>query len=100
MCTSATGPLRGVAVVLLVGLTWFLASTIFGGDSGSSVRHFFTGKLNQMDTTYATCHSCMVFVLQTLCDFVFVILGASEEPTAGQSNYNDHVQCMESSIFS
>ncbi|CAL8259379.1 unnamed protein product [Gadus morhua 'NCC'] len=37
------GPLRGVAVVLLVGLTWFLASTIFGGDSGSSVRHFFTG---------------------------------------------------------
>uniref|UniRef100_A0A8C5CAI5 FAM3 metabolism regulating signaling molecule A n=1 Tax=Gadus morhua TaxID=8049 RepID=A0A8C5CAI5_GADMO len=46
------GPLRGVAVVLLVGLTWFLASTIFGGDSGSSVRHFFTGKLNQMDTTY------------------------------------------------
>ena len=86
MCTSVTGPLRGVAVVLLVALTWFLASTIFGGDSGSSVRHFFTGKQNQIDTSYATFHSCMFFVFQTLADFVFVILGASEEPTAGQSN--------------
>lgn len=38
-----TGPLRAVAVLLLVGLTWLLASTLFGGESGSSVRHFFTG---------------------------------------------------------
>ncbi|XP_029012988.1 protein FAM3A isoform X1 [Betta splendens] len=37
-----TGPLRVVAVLLLVGLTWLLAITFFGGDS-SSVRHFFTG---------------------------------------------------------
>lgn len=38
-----TGPLRAVAVLLLVGLTWLLANTLFGGESGSSVRHFFSG---------------------------------------------------------
>uniref|UniRef100_A0A3B4UBE6 FAM3 metabolism regulating signaling molecule A n=1 Tax=Seriola dumerili TaxID=41447 RepID=A0A3B4UBE6_SERDU len=39
-----TGPLRVVAVLLLVGLTWLLANTLFGGESGTSVRHFFSGK--------------------------------------------------------
>ena len=44
-----------------------------------------------------------LFLYSNLCLlYVFVILGASEEPTAGQSNYNDHVhvQYMESSLFS
>lgn len=41
--SCVTGPLRAVAVLLLVGLTWVLASSIFGGDSGSTVRNFFTG---------------------------------------------------------
>uniref|UniRef100_A0A672ZBD0 Family with sequence similarity 3 member A n=1 Tax=Sphaeramia orbicularis TaxID=375764 RepID=A0A672ZBD0_9TELE len=36
-----TGPLRAVAVLLLVGLTWLLANTLFGGENGS-VRHFFS----------------------------------------------------------
>ncbi|XP_061685162.1 protein FAM3A isoform X3 [Syngnathoides biaculeatus] len=35
-----TGPMRAVAVVLLVGLTWLLASTLFGGESVSFMRHF------------------------------------------------------------
>ncbi|KAM8830595.1 protein FAM3A [Synchiropus picturatus] len=39
-----TGPLRAVAALLLVGLTWLLASALFGGDSGSSVRSFFIAK--------------------------------------------------------
>uniref|UniRef100_A0A4W6EP22 FAM3 metabolism regulating signaling molecule A n=1 Tax=Lates calcarifer TaxID=8187 RepID=A0A4W6EP22_LATCA len=39
-----TGPLRVVAVLLLVGLTWLLANTLFGKESGSSVRHFFSGE--------------------------------------------------------
>lgn len=43
-----TGPLRVVAVLLLVGLTWLLAITLFGGESGSSVRHFFSGKRNSL----------------------------------------------------
>ncbi|XP_004558785.1 protein FAM3A [Maylandia zebra] len=38
-----TGPLRAVAVVLLVGFTWLLANTLFGGESASSVLHFFSG---------------------------------------------------------
>ncbi|KAM4563551.1 protein FAM3A [Odontesthes bonariensis] len=38
-----TGPLRAVVVLLLVGLTWLLASSLFGGESASSVRHFFSG---------------------------------------------------------
>ncbi|XP_010770311.1 protein FAM3A [Notothenia coriiceps] len=38
-----TGPLRAVAVLLLVGLTWLLANSLFGGESGSSMRSFFTG---------------------------------------------------------
>ncbi|XP_031139882.1 protein FAM3A isoform X2 [Sander lucioperca] len=37
-----TGPLRAVVVLLLVGLTWLLANTFFGGESGSSVWHFFS----------------------------------------------------------
>ncbi|XP_058265750.1 protein FAM3A isoform X1 [Hemibagrus wyckioides] len=37
------GPLRAVAVVLLVGLTWLLASSILGGDSGSFMKIFFPG---------------------------------------------------------
>ncbi|KAL1020927.1 hypothetical protein UPYG_G00006510 [Umbra pygmaea] len=36
------GPLRAVAVLLLVGLTWVLATTILGGDSNSVVKHFFS----------------------------------------------------------
>lgn len=39
-----TGPLRVLGVLLLVGLTWLLANTLFGKESGSSVRHFFIGK--------------------------------------------------------
>ncbi|XP_061631130.1 protein FAM3A isoform X4 [Phyllopteryx taeniolatus] len=35
-----TGPMRAVAALLLVGLTWLLASTLFGGESVSFVRHF------------------------------------------------------------
>ena len=45
-----TGPLRAVAVLLLVGLTWLLANTLFGGESGSSVRHFFTGERSSSET--------------------------------------------------
>ncbi|KAM9855483.1 protein FAM3A [Aulostomus maculatus] len=37
-----TGPLRAVAVLLLVGLTWLLANTLFGGEGGSSVRQLFS----------------------------------------------------------
>ncbi|XP_036447627.1 protein FAM3A [Colossoma macropomum] len=37
------GPLRAVVVVLLVGLTWLLASSILGGDGNSVVKMFFTG---------------------------------------------------------
>lgn len=33
-----------MAVLLLVGLTWLLANTLFGGEGGSSVRYFFSGK--------------------------------------------------------
>ncbi|CAG07444.1 unnamed protein product [Tetraodon nigroviridis] len=40
-----TGPLRATAVLLLLGLTWLLANTLFGGDSGASVRHFFSAEL-------------------------------------------------------
>uniref|UniRef100_A0A673YWW6 FAM3 metabolism regulating signaling molecule A n=1 Tax=Salmo trutta TaxID=8032 RepID=A0A673YWW6_SALTR len=36
------GPLRAVAVLLLVGLTWVLASSILGGDSNLVVKHFFS----------------------------------------------------------
>uniref|UniRef100_A0A4W5KU48 FAM3 metabolism regulating signaling molecule A n=1 Tax=Hucho hucho TaxID=62062 RepID=A0A4W5KU48_9TELE len=36
------GPLRAVAVLLLVGLTWVFASSILGGDSNSVVKHFFS----------------------------------------------------------
>ena len=39
-----TGPLRAVVVLLLVGLTWLLANTLFGGEGALSVRHFFIGK--------------------------------------------------------
>uniref|UniRef100_A0A8C9QYX4 FAM3 metabolism regulating signaling molecule A n=1 Tax=Scleropages formosus TaxID=113540 RepID=A0A8C9QYX4_SCLFO len=42
------GPLRVVAVVFLVGLTWLLASNLFGGDSSFvKVRHFFHGTQDQ-----------------------------------------------------
>ncbi|XP_023861647.1 protein FAM3A isoform X2 [Salvelinus sp. IW2-2015] len=37
------GPMRVVAVLLLLGLTWVLASSILGGDSRSLVKHFFSG---------------------------------------------------------
>ncbi|XP_024239685.1 protein FAM3A isoform X1 [Oncorhynchus tshawytscha] len=37
------GPMRAVAVLLLLGLTWVLASSILGGDSSSLVKHFFSG---------------------------------------------------------
>uniref|UniRef100_A0A3B4H1J9 FAM3 metabolism regulating signaling molecule A n=1 Tax=Pundamilia nyererei TaxID=303518 RepID=A0A3B4H1J9_9CICH len=37
-----TGPLRAVAVVLLVGFTWLLANTLFGGESASSMLRFFS----------------------------------------------------------
>ncbi|KAM9786140.1 protein FAM3A [Neosynchiropus ocellatus] len=39
-----TGPLRAVAALLLVGLTWLLVSALFGGDGGSLVRSFFMGE--------------------------------------------------------
>ncbi|XP_058500125.1 protein FAM3A [Solea solea] len=39
-----TGPLRVLAVLLLVGLTWLVGSALFGGESKSSVLHFFLGK--------------------------------------------------------
>lgn len=39
-----TGPLRAVAALLLVGLTWLAARSLFGGESGSSVRSFFSAK--------------------------------------------------------
>lgn len=35
-----------MVVLLLLGLTWLLANTLFGGETGSSVRHFFKGKKN------------------------------------------------------
>ncbi|XP_027000762.1 protein FAM3A [Tachysurus fulvidraco] len=38
------GPLRAVAVVFLVGLTWLLASSILGGDGGSVMNMFFPGE--------------------------------------------------------
>uniref|UniRef100_A0A8C5H955 ILEI/PANDER domain-containing protein n=1 Tax=Gouania willdenowi TaxID=441366 RepID=A0A8C5H955_GOUWI len=38
-----TVPVRAMVVVLLVGLTWLLANSLFGGESASSVRQFFTG---------------------------------------------------------
>ncbi|XP_074538539.1 protein FAM3A [Halichoeres trimaculatus] len=38
-----TGPLRAVAVLLLVGLTWLLANSLFGGENSSSMRFFFSG---------------------------------------------------------
>lgn len=44
-----TGPLRVLAVLLLVGLTWLLAITFFGGESGSSVRHFFSGRRSSVE---------------------------------------------------
>ncbi|KAM9342158.1 protein FAM3A isoform 1-T1 [Pholidichthys leucotaenia] len=37
-----TGPLRVVAVLLLLGLTWLLASALFG-EGTFSMRHLFTG---------------------------------------------------------
>uniref|UniRef100_A0A8C7GYJ2 FAM3 metabolism regulating signaling molecule A n=2 Tax=Oncorhynchus TaxID=8016 RepID=A0A8C7GYJ2_ONCKI len=40
------GPMRAVAVLLLLGLTWVLASSILGGDSSSLVKHFFSGLLS------------------------------------------------------
>ncbi|XP_041859522.1 protein FAM3A isoform X2 [Melanotaenia boesemani] len=40
-----TVPLRAVVVLLLVGLTWLLANTFFRGENGSSVRHFFSGAI-------------------------------------------------------
>lgn len=43
-CVCVPGPLRAVAVLLLVGLTWVLASSILGGDSNLVVKHFFSGK--------------------------------------------------------
>ncbi|KAJ8017073.1 hypothetical protein DPEC_G00013990 [Dallia pectoralis] len=43
------GPLRAVAVLLLVGFTWVLATAILGGDSGSVVKHFFN--VNNEDPT-------------------------------------------------
>ncbi|KAK6308452.1 hypothetical protein J4Q44_G00217230 [Coregonus suidteri] len=36
------GPLRAVAVLLLVGFIWVLASSILGGDSNSVVKHLFS----------------------------------------------------------
>uniref|UniRef100_G3P1S8 FAM3 metabolism regulating signaling molecule A n=1 Tax=Gasterosteus aculeatus aculeatus TaxID=481459 RepID=G3P1S8_GASAC len=42
VCLAA--PLRAAAVLLLVGLTWLLATSLFGGQAGSSVRSFFSGK--------------------------------------------------------
>lgn len=84
MCPSVTG-LRGVAALLLVGLTFFLASTMFGGDGGSSVRHFFTGKQHQLDNQYATCPTCMVLRWsKPRLNMLLFFPGASEEPTAGQ----------------
>uniref|UniRef100_A0A673YY64 FAM3 metabolism regulating signaling molecule A n=1 Tax=Salmo trutta TaxID=8032 RepID=A0A673YY64_SALTR len=49
-CVCVPGPLRAVAVLLLVGLTWVLASSILGGDSNLVVKHFFSGT-NEEPTT-------------------------------------------------
>uniref|UniRef100_A0A1A7YZL3 Family with sequence similarity 3, member A n=1 Tax=Iconisemion striatum TaxID=60296 RepID=A0A1A7YZL3_9TELE len=38
-----TGPLRAVAVLLLIGLTWLLANTFFGKEGSSSVTSIFGG---------------------------------------------------------
>ncbi|XP_075882451.1 protein FAM3A [Nelusetta ayraudi] len=38
-----TGPLKTGVLLLLVGLTWLLANTLFGGEGGSSLKSFFTG---------------------------------------------------------
>ncbi|XP_013874725.1 protein FAM3A [Austrofundulus limnaeus] len=38
-----TGPVRAVVVLLLVGLTWLLANTFFGGEGISSVRQLLGG---------------------------------------------------------
>ncbi|XP_012679680.2 protein FAM3A [Clupea harengus] len=37
------GPLRVVAVVFLVGITWLLTSSVLGRDGGSFLRNFFSG---------------------------------------------------------
>ncbi|KAG9269100.1 protein FAM3A isoform X2 [Astyanax mexicanus] len=37
------GPLRAVAAVLVVGLTWLLASSLLGGDGSSVMKSFFSG---------------------------------------------------------
>ncbi|KAF4078673.1 hypothetical protein AMELA_G00201470 [Ameiurus melas] len=44
------GPLRAVAIVFLVGLTWLLASSILGGDGGSVMKMFFTGAQDEPTT--------------------------------------------------
>ncbi|XP_022532901.1 protein FAM3A isoform X1 [Astyanax mexicanus] len=38
------GPLRAVAAVLVVGLTWLLASSLLGGDGSSVMKSFFSGE--------------------------------------------------------
>lgn len=48
VCLAA--PLRAAAVLLLVGLTWLLATSLFGGQAGSSVRSFFSGKTRSRQT--------------------------------------------------
>ena len=69
-CVSLTGPLRVVAVLLLVGLTWLLANTFFGEDSGSAVRHFFSGKrngyVNRREVINLTGHFSEQFIKQDL----------------------------------
>ncbi|CAL9702996.1 unnamed protein product [Knipowitschia caucasica] len=41
-----TGPLRAVVVLLLVGLSWLLGNTFFGGEN-NSIRSFFGGASEQ-----------------------------------------------------
>uniref|UniRef100_A0A3P8UPC6 FAM3 metabolism regulating signaling molecule A n=1 Tax=Cynoglossus semilaevis TaxID=244447 RepID=A0A3P8UPC6_CYNSE len=39
-----TGPFRVLVVLLLVVLSWLVGSALFGGESGSPLINFFTGK--------------------------------------------------------
>uniref|UniRef100_A0A8B9HWK6 Uncharacterized protein n=1 Tax=Astyanax mexicanus TaxID=7994 RepID=A0A8B9HWK6_ASTMX len=40
-----SGPLRAVAAVLVVGLTWLLASSLLGGDGSSVMKQRHTHAL-------------------------------------------------------
>lgn len=71
----STGPLRAGGLLLLVGLTWLLANTLFGGESGSFLRSFFIGEKKssfvpyfwtrlfyRQVVEYSSCAKCMLHI--------------------------------------